>query len=160
MNQKSLSGWLKAIIIGVVLTVLIVYGFVVPEFAAFMAKLREHENPAFAAIWIAVISVTGLPVLAAMAVAWRIAKNIGADRSFTMENARALKIIFYLALGDAAYFFLGNLILYAVNFSHPGVFMLSLLAVFAAVAVAVAAAALSHLVEKAAGLQEESDLTI
>ena len=46
------------------------------------------------------------------------------------------------------------------NMSHSGVALFSLLIVFAGVAVAVAAAALSHLVQKAAVLQEQSDLTI
>ena len=44
--------------------------------------------------------------------------------------------------------------------SHPGVALASLLGVFAGVAVAIAAAALSHLVRKAAELQEQSDYTI
>ena len=44
--------------------------------------------------------------------------------------------------------------------SHPGVLLLSLLIVFAGIAVTVASAALSHLVYKAASLQEQSDLTI
>ena len=44
--------------------------------------------------------------------------------------------------------------------SHPGVALFSLIVVFAGVAVAVAAAALSYLVKKAAVLQEQSDLTI
>lgn len=160
MNQTKLSAWLKAIIIGMVLAVLAVYGFVVPEFASFLAGLRAHENPAFCNIWIAVISVTGLPILAALFFAWKIAKNIGEDKSFSMDNARALKIIFYLALGDAAYFFLANLVLFFCDLSHPGIFIISMLAVFVAAAVAVAMAALSHLVEKAAVLQDENDLTI
>ena len=65
-----------------------------------------------------------------------------------------------LAGGDAVFFFLGNLLLLLLNMSHPGVTLLSLLVVFAGAAVAVAAGALSHLVQKAALLQEESDLTI
>lgn len=44
--------------------------------------------------------------------------------------------------------------------SHPGVALFSLLVVFAGVAVAVASAVLSHLVQKAAVLQEQSDFTI
>lgn len=160
MNQKNLSKWLKAIILGAVAAVLVIYGFVVPEFAGFLAGLRVHENPAFCGIWIAVISVTGLPILAALGLAWKIAKNIGEDRSFSMDNARALKTVFYLALGDAVYFFLANLVLFFCDLSHPGIFLISMIAVFAAVAVAVAMAALSHLVEKAAVLQDENDLTI
>ena len=44
--------------------------------------------------------------------------------------------------------------------SHPGVVLASFVVVFVGVAVAVASAALSHLVKKAAALQEQSDWTI
>ena len=44
--------------------------------------------------------------------------------------------------------------------NHPGVILYSLIVVFAGVAVSVASAALSHLVLKAALLQEESDLMV
>ena len=77
-----------------------------------------------------------------------------------MENARALRAIAFLAAGDAAFFFLGNVVFLFLNMSHPGVVLASLLGVFAGVAVAIAAAALSHLVRKAAELQEQSDFTI
>ena len=44
--------------------------------------------------------------------------------------------------------------------SHPSVAIASLAVVFVGVAVAVGSALLSHLVKKAAALQEQSDLTI
>ena len=47
-----------------------------------------------------------------------------------------------------------------LNMNHPGIVIMSLLIVFAGTAIAVAAAALSRLVKKAAALQEQSDLTI
>ena len=86
--------------------------------------------------------------------------RIGRDRSFTEENARSLKWVAWLAAGDACFFFAGNVLLLLLNMSHAGVFLLSLLVVFTGAAIAVAAAALSHLVGKAAALQEQSDLTI
>lgn len=82
------------------------------------------------------------------------------DRSFSNENAKYLKWISWLAAGDGIFFFIGNVVLLFINMSHPGVALFSLIVVFAGVAVAVAAAALSHLVKKAAALQEQSDLTI
>ena len=83
--------------------------------------------------------------------------NIGKDRSFSIENARLLKWISGLAAGDAAFFFLGNLLYLLLGWSHPGVMLLSLVAVFVGVAISVAAAALSHLVMKAALQQEERE---
>ena len=44
--------------------------------------------------------------------------------------------------------------------SHPGVFLLALLPDLLGVAVAVCAAALSHLIYKSARLQSDADLTI
>lgn len=44
--------------------------------------------------------------------------------------------------------------------SHPSVVLFSLVVVFGGIAVAVAAAVLSHLSKKAALLQEQSDFTI
>jgi len=61
---------------------------------------------------------------------------------------------------DAGFFFVGNIILFLLSMSHPGVVIASLVIVFVGIAVAVAAAALSHLVKKAAVLQEQSDWTI
>ena len=86
--------------------------------------------------------------------------NIGKDRSFCVENARLLKWISALAAADAAFFFLGNILYLLLGWSHPGVTLLCLLVVFVGVAISVAAAALSHLVMKAAALQEQSELTI
>ena len=61
---------------------------------------------------------------------------------------------------DAAFFFVGNVLLFLLNMSHPSVALLSLGVVFVGIAVAVVAAVLSHLVQKAAVLQEQSDWTI
>ena len=47
-----------------------------------------------------------------------------------------------------------------LNMSHPGMTLMSMLIAFFGVAVSIASAALSHLIVKAADLQEQSDLTI
>ena len=104
--------------------------------------------------------VAAVPCYAALVLGWRIAASIGADRSFTADNARLLRIIGGLAAGDTAYFFAGNVVLLFLNMNHPGVLLISLLICFAGVSVTVAAVCLAHLVRKAADLQEQSDLTI
>ena len=77
-----------------------------------------------------------------------------------MENASFLKRIAYCAAGDTVYFFIGNIALWLCGMSHPDVVLASLVIDFVGIAVSVASAGLSHLVEKAAKLQEESELTI
>ena len=159
MKQKSLAMWLKLVLAGMGLCGLIVYFVVVPEIGRSIV-LDAPEFSGWYWPWQIFLWLTGIPCCAALVFGWRIAANIGKDRSFSNENARLLKWIAWLAAGDAAFLFLGNLVMLLMNMNHPGVVLASLLVVFAGAAVAVAAGCLSHLVGKAAALQEQSDLTI
>lgn len=159
MEQKALAKWLKIILIGVGLCGLVVYFIIFPNFGEELV----YDHPEFADRfwpWMIFLWVSGIPCYAALVLGWKIAANIGKDRSFSDANAKYLKWVAYLAAGDGIFFFLGNIVLLFANMSHPAVVMVSLMVVFAGVAVAVASAALSHLVQKAAVLQEQSDLTI
>ena len=159
MNQRRLSKWLKIIILCVYACGICIYTWVIPE----LGKAIAAHNPEYAYCykpWIAFIGITAIPCFAVLVFAWRIVVNIGEDRSFTEENAKMLRWISMLAAGDAIFFFVGNIAMLLLNMNHPGIVLLSLSVVFVGVAVTVASAALSHLVHKAALLQEQSDLTI
>lgn len=159
MEQKALTKWLKIILIGVGICGLIVYIVVFPSYGQSLA----YEYPEFSNRywpWLIFLWVSGIPCYTVLVFGWKIASNIGKDRSFSNENAGYLKWISWLAAGDGIFFFVGNVVLLFTNMSHPGIALFSLLVVFAGVAVAVASAALSHLVQKAAVLQQQSDLTI
>lgn len=160
MKQSSLAKRLKFAIIGIGLCGLIVYAVVIPILGM---QLRRQWNGEFSGLfwpWLVFLWATAIPCAAALVLSWRIASNIGADRSFSMENAGLLHGISVLIAADSAFFFLGNLIYWLLNLSHPGVVIAAFPVAFAGVAISVAAAALSHLVRKAAELQEQSDLTI
>ena len=157
MRQKALAKWVKCSILGVGICGLVIYLLVVPMLGQTVAASEDGLFERLYWPWLVLIWVTGLPVYAALAFGWVIAANIGKDRSFSIENARLLKWISGLAAGDAAFFFLGNLLYLLLGWSHPGVMLLSLVAVFVGVAISVAAAALSHLVMKAALQQEERE---
>ena len=159
MNQTRLSRSLKAILAGVGVCGLIVYFAILPSIGDSM----HASYPEFAAWhwpWMIFLWLTAVPCYAALAMVWKIADHIGRDQSFSAENARLLQRVAWLAAGDTAYFFLGNVVLLFLNMNHPGILLISLLICFAGVAVTVAAVCLSHLVYKAADLQEQSDLTI
>ena len=159
MEQKHLSNWLKLILLGVAICGLVVYALVVPMCGmSLRSQYPEFSNRFWP--WLLFIWVSGMPCFTVLGYAWKIATNIGNDRSFTEQNASLLKTISILSASDAAYFFVGNIVLLFLNMSHPGVVIASLVVVFVGVAVAVASAALSHLVKKAAVLQEQSDWTI
>ena len=159
MKQKSLSVWLKIIIIGVGICGLVCDLLVIPELGISAAG----NDPALTRMylpWLIFAWVCSLPCYAALVLSWLITRNIGRDRSFSLENARYMKYISVLAGGDTALFFIVDVIYFLLGMSHPGVLILSLLVVFIGVAVSVAAAVLSHLIAKAADLQDQSDLTI
>ena len=159
MEQKSLARWLKIIIVCTGLCGLLVYAAVMPA----MAEYVMEGYPEFAGAilpWKILIWCSAIPCYLVLFFAWDIASGIGADSSFTLRNARNLTWISGLAAGDALFFFLGNMVLLFLDMNHPGIMFASLVVVFIGIAVAVTAAALSHLVKKAAVLQEQSDLTI
>lgn len=160
MKQDSLSKWLKFIIIGVGICGLIVYGMVIPMLGQTMAAYLNGEFDHCYWPWLGFIWITAIPCYMVLVFAWKIACNIGADKSFTVANAGHLKWISILAVADAAFFFLGNIVFLFLDLNHPSIVLFSLLVVFAGVAVAIASAALSHLVLKAEVLQEQSDWTI
>ena len=159
MKQSTLAKWLKIVLVGVGICGIVGYAWVIPSFGQSLVR----DNPEFAYCyypWLIFLWATAVPCYIALALGWRIASNIGEDRSFSMDNAKLLKWIAYLAVGDAGFFFVMNVLYLFLGMSHPGVTLVSLIVVFAGIAVSVAAATLSHLVHKAAELQEQSDLTI
>ena len=159
MKQSTLSKWLKLILAGLGVCGIIIYALVIPMLAETMVE-QYPELSGWQWPWLILIWVTALPCYAALVLGWKIAANIGADRSFSLSNASLLKWIAILAAGDSALFFAGNLLYLLLSMNHPSIVLFSLLIVFLGVAISVASAALSHLVRKAAELQTQSDLTI
>jgi len=160
MKQEILAKWLKIIIIGVLICVLIVYAYVTPAFGGNLIYNMYPEFISWYKPWLIFTLITAIPIVLALVYCWRIATEIGKDNSFSYINAKMLKRIAVLAIADAGYFFVGNVILLFVNMNHPGVLMLSLMLAFAGIAIAVAFLALSYLVTKAAEIREENELTI
>lgn len=159
MTQTSLSKWLKGVIIGIAICGAIIYVCLIP----FIGRDMVDANPEYAYCylpWLVVLWVSAIPCYLVLYYGWKITGEIGRDHSFSMENAGYLKRISMLALIDSGYFFAANLILLLLNMNHPSILLASLFVDFAGIAVAVAAAALSHLVQKAAEIQSENELTI
>lgn len=159
MEQRALSNWLKGAIGCLAILGLFIFAFVIPAYGLSLSA----ENPEYAHCfwpWMILMLLVAVPCYAALVIGWKIASDIGNNRSFSVENARRMQTISNLAFGDVILFFCGNVLLLVSNMSHPGVFLLSLLPDLFGVALAVCAAALSHLIYKSAVMQEEADLTI
>jgi len=159
MKQKTLEVLLKIIICCVGVGGLVVYFVFLPNFGGLIAKSYPELDYMYWP-WLSFLWATGVPCYIGLVYCWRVASNIGKDRSFSEENAHYLARIAWLAGGDGLFFFLGNVVLFLLGMNHPGVALASLVVDFIAVAITVVAAGLSHLVLKAAKLQNQSDLTI
>ena len=126
-----------------------------------LATVKEAPEFAYAFWpWIVFSAIFALPCFVTVYLALRISLDLGRGNAFTKVNARRLKIISRMALFDAIYFFLGNIVLLFLNMNHPGILLASLLVVFIGLVISLLAEALSRLTSGAEGLKEENDLTI
>lgn len=157
MDQKKLAIWLKAIVVGCALCGLALFGFILPRYLAYAAE-EVPDLPHTA--WLAFMWVLAAPCYAVLVCIWLMSNEIARDNSFSLENAKYLKYIALLAGADAALLLIGNLIFLATKHSVPTLALASAFVCFIGLAISVGAACLSHLVHKAAALQEDSDLTI
>ena len=157
MDQKKLAIWLKAICVGCALCGLALFGFILPRFLAYVAE-EVPDLPHGA--WLAFMWVLAIPCYAVLVLGWKIADNIRRDRSFSYENAEYLKWVSYLSMADAVFVFLANIIFLLLDMSAAAVMLVICIIVFIGISISICAAALSHLVAKAAEIQEENDLTV
>ena len=159
MKQKELSVWLRIIVVFLGLVVLFLATVIVPDVAN--EAVLQNPNlercflPGLIFVWF-----TALPVLAALVLAWLIFASIGRDNSFCTANALRLRAISILAFADTALYIAAAFVLGFMDLLHPAFFTLLICVVFMGLALAVGAAALSHLTKKAADMKSENDLTI
>lgn len=159
MYKTRLSKWLRFIIITVGLCGFFICAWVIPSLGQMMTGIY----PEFAFCyrpWLILIWVTAIPCYIILALGWRISKNIKNGRSFSFENGKLLNNIAVLSAADAGVFFGMNIVFLFLGMNHPGIALLSLIVLVFGLSVSLASVIVSHLVIKAARLQEENDLTI
>lgn len=157
MDQKKLALWLKALIAGCSLCGIVLFGFLLPAWLNDLAA----DNPGLSGwAWTAFMWIAAIPCFLVLGCAGRIAGEIGMNNSFSLINARMLKYVAVLAAGDVGFLILGNGVFAILRMNLPLLVLISAFVCFVGLAISVAAACLSHLVLKAAKLQEDSDLTI
>ena len=160
MTQKSFANLLRAAILLTFVCCAAVYGLYVPAIAEETRTYAESLSSLYLPCLI-FVELTAVPILAALVFAWKIAGEIARDNSFCRENAKRMKIISFLALGDVAYFWAGILFFwFGFGAASGPALILSILVGIAGIIVALCAGALSHLILKAAVLREENDLTV
>ena len=160
MKQKELSAALKGIVILCFIAGVILCGILVPELGLDAAASLPEYAWMFWPCLIFVF-VTCLPVLLVLFLVWRMAGRIGADNSFCVENAKALRQICALSCLDMALYLLASVAgFFLMGGLHPFLLLFLFLILCIGTAIAVVSAALSHLVQKGADMKAEQDLTI
>lgn len=157
MKRVALVRTLKGVVIFLAVLGAIFYGFVFPQLIRDIGAVEFTwlVKPATVAV-----SLSAIPIAAALVLFWRICTEIGRDNSFCHQNAGRLSGIGFCALADTAYCVVGTVTIFMITGGHPGVFLAAATAIFIGLAIALAAFLLSHLVLKAAELKDEHDLTI
>lgn len=158
MDQKRIAGILKVFCVFVALVGGIFFFWYVPvliEQISFMEDLPQLRWPGTVGMWmIAVMCYLALFDFVG------ICRRIGKDNSFCKENARSMARIGIYALVVMVLILGGTLALFAMQLMDIAMFFIIFFVEFVALGIAVICYALSKLIENAAVLKEESDLTI
>ena len=159
MEQRTLVKWLKGLVVFAVVCGLGLDGGALPLAGQWMVERYPEFGYCFWP-WLIFLWVLSIPYFLVLYLAWNIFENIERDRAFTMENAEYMGRISFLAAADAVVLLLGNVLFFLIGMSHPGILLLCFVITLVGIAFSVAAAALSHLIRKAADLQDQSDWTV
>ena len=159
MSKSFFTSALKLLIAAAVLCGTLVYVWVLPSLGnSIRIAVPSHSGCYYP--WLIFLWLTAIPCYGAALSAWKIVRNIGQDHPFTFENARLLKRISLFALADAVFLLAGNILFLFLNMNHPSVLLCSLGISIIGGVVWIICSGLSLLTQRAAQLQEQSDLTI
>lgn len=109
MRQKELEKWLKIVIIAVALCGLVVCAVAIPWIGHVLIASDPQISDMYIpwlVLFIIMFIISAIPCYVILYLGWRVAVNIGKDRSFSLENARHIKLASKIILFDALYFLL------------------------------------------------------
>jgi len=159
MSQKKISMWIRLATLSVTVCSTIIYACIIPV----LGQSIVYSNPEFSSWywpWLCFLWVTAIPCYIVLFFVFKISGEVKNDHSFSQQTAKYLKYIAVLIFVNIAYFFIGNIALFFLNMTHPGILLVSLIIDVVGIVIALVAFILSHFVYKAAILQEESDGTV
>ena len=163
MGQKELSLLLKVVVVVLTVFLAAVLIFFVPMLGHTVADYYMGDpvkSVVFGWIVPVIVAASSVPGFIALWLAWRIFTEIGRNNSFCAENARRLRLISRLALGDTCVYVVLAVSVLALGPKHPSVPLIFVAVTLFGAAVTICCAALSHLTQKAADLKDDNDLTI
>ena len=159
MEMKKLARLLQLALIGAAVLGVAVFGVFVPE-----VGLRTAEaNPEYGAAywpWLIFLWLCAVPCFLSLVPGWRVFGRLAQKNAFCIENGKDMKRIAGLAFFDTALFLVGNVVMAAFGWHHPGLMLAACAVALCGALIGVVAQVLGMLVLDAANLREENDLTI
>lgn len=128
-----------------------------------LAGLTAEQNPEVAYLKYPVllgIYATGIPFYYALYHGLVLLGLIETKKAFSEPAINSLKHIKYSAIVITILYVAGQMLLISQNASHPGVFLLGMVIIFASIIIALFAALLQELLRSALEIQAENELTI
>ena len=163
MGQKELALLLKIVVVVLAVFLAAVLVFFVPMLGASVTQYYMGDPllaVVFGLVVPGIVAASAIPGFIALWLAWGIFTQIGRNNSFCAENARRLRAISRLALGDTCVYVVMAVAVLVLGPKHPSVPLIFVALTLFGAAVTVVCAALSHLTQKAADLKSDNDLTI
>lgn len=159
MNQKKIADGLKFFSVIVAAVGAVFFFWYAPcmadKYAALAPEAETLKWPGLIGIW-----AIGLLCYLALLEFWKICTRIGEDNSFCRKNARSMRIIALLAFLAAVLLLVGGVIRACLGFWELLSAVKLFFVIFIACGLGVLCLALARLIENAAKLKEENDLTI
>jgi hypothetical protein len=159
MKRKMLASCLIGIEVFIILLGIIFYVLMVPDIITSFGS----EYPEFAYLvtpGIIAISLSAIPLCAALYAFSRICINIANDKSFSKNNSRLLTAIGICTMTDTIYCFIYTIYLYIVGVNHISVIIFSFGMITFGLTVSIASFLLSHLAGKVSDMEKEIELTV
>lgn len=161
MKERASTLFLKTVIVVIGLAVLAFCITVIP----YLATANIRNVPEFRIVFypaLAGLSLSALPFFFALLQAFRLLRLIDRHEAFSQAAAGALRRITFSALAMAAFYALclPMAVVYAELDDAPGLIIISFAFAGAPLVVATFAAVLQKLVQSAAAMKSEQDLTV
>lgn len=159
MEQKNIAKMLKIFTLCVAAVGAFFFFFYVP---ILILEISQAEPEAAWMRWPGTIGMWVIALICYLALGefWRICGRIGKDESFCRENAVSMGHIGILAFAVAVLILGGAVFLMVIGYLNAAWFLVIFFVLCVAVGIGVLCLALSRLIDNAARLKEESDLTI
>jgi len=159
MNMKKLGRMLQLFLCAAFVIGVAVFFVAVPMLGQEMATIYPEYAVAYWP-WQIFLWLCGVPCFMSLVPGWRVFGRLAKKNAFCRENGEDMKAIARLAFFDTALFVVGNAVMLAFGWHHPGYLLMAAVVALCGAAIGVVAQVLGMLVLEATAMREENDLTI